>query len=373
VDSRGLLAAVICATVVLATSSAVLGQDESGADGFWTGGGVDWPPSFSATPFDQSPCAGGCDVGFGPASCRPRWTAWADFIIWDRIGSVNQTLVALVSGSVPFEDLKRTAGTEALNAGDFRQGFAGGPRAGLIRRDDSGCELEVSYFQIDGWTSARSVGPYDRKVEWLVMKAPGGFLQVQDSDQSMAWEYATRLHNAEMNVRWNTSRQLAVLAGFRWLQLHENLTGQLVPSEGFPPFWSTTTNNNLFGFQIGAEGKILDRGRFSIDGLVKAGLYDNVADVASEVSVFKVLRPSSGSSNCAAFVGEIGLRCSYQVSKGLALKAGYEAIWLEGVALAPGQIQDTYLTPPATFHASGVNCGSGVFFHGATVGLEYSF
>ena len=68
------------------------------------------------------------------------------------------------------------------------------------------------------------------------------------------------------------------------------------------------------------------------------------------------------------------MQCKYQVSERLLLKAGYEAIWLEGVALAPGQIQETYCTlAPMSVQALGVNCNSGVFYHGATAGLEYSF
>ena len=130
--------------------------------------------------------------------------------------------------------------------------------------------------------------------------------------------------------------------------------------------------NNLYGLQIGADGKIWERGRFSIIGLIKAGAYLNHAQESTGVSIFKVLRPSSTTANRAAFVGEIGLQCKYQVSKGLALKVGYEALWLEGVALAPGQIQETYATP-SNMHALGVNCTSSVLFQGATAGLEYSF
>ncbi len=71
----------------------------------------------------------------------------------------------------------------------------------------------------------------------------------------------------------------------------------------------------------------------------------------------------------------------YQLAKGLALKVGYEALWLDGVALAPGQIRETYTTSPSpaspstpvSARALGVNCGSNVLFQGATVGLEYSF
>jgi hypothetical protein len=82
--------------------------------------------------------------------------------------------------------------------------------------------------------------------------------------------------------------------------------------------------------------------------------------------------PSKATANHIAFVSEANLQLKYQVIKGLALKAGYEALWLNGVALAPGQIQETF-SAPSSVHALGVNCGSVVFFQGATVGLEYSF
>ena len=83
----------------------------------------------------------------------------------------------------------------------------------------------------------------------------------------------------------------------------------------------------------------------------------------------------SASTNHAAFLGEIDLQCKYQVTKGLVLKAGYEAMWLQGVAFAPGQIPETQsrIAPPINVQALGVNCNSGVFYHGATAGLEYSF
>jgi hypothetical protein len=86
--------------------------------------------------------------------------------------------------------------------------------------------------------------------------------------------------------------------------------------------------------------------------------------------------PSSASTNHAAFVGEAGLQCKYQITKRLLLRGGYEVIWLQGVALAPDQIQETYITTrffDSAVQALGINCSSGVFYHGATAGLEYSF
>jgi hypothetical protein len=98
-----------------------------------------------------------------------------------------------------------------------------------------------------------------------------------------------------------------MLAGFRWLELRENLNyGRLYEGVTPPIFysdWDTNTKNNLYGFQIGADGVILDRGCFSLDGLVKAGIFGNHA----EQSTIAGSGPFLASTNHAAFLGEVGL------------------------------------------------------------------
>jgi long-subunit fatty acid transport protein len=84
----------------------------------------------------------------------------------------------------------------------------------------------------------------------------------------------------------------------------------------------------------------------------------------------------SATTNQLAFLGAIGLQAKYQFTQRLLLKAAYEAIWLKGVALAPGQILKTFSNgdPQNTYvQALGVDSGAGVFFQGATAGLEYAF
>jgi len=315
-------------------------------------------------------------VGLGQSCCSP-WTASVDFIILDRVGSFNQTLVETVDGNVPLKYVAKTPGTEVLNATDLQQGFAGGPRLGLIHHGDDGADLELLYFQVDGWNAARSIGPDPS--DWLVMRAPGGFLQTQDHKQTqmMAWDYDSRLYNAEVNVRWNPWRGVTVLAGFRWVNLSEELQGTLPPQRAVP-FWDTQTKNNLYGFQVGAEGKLFERGRFSLGCTGKAGLFDAHAEETTTLSIYRILVGESAGIDRAAFVGEIGLQCKYQLTQRLSLRAGYEAIWLQGIALAPAQIPETYsqssLVPlEISVQARGVNCSSGVFCHGATAGLEYAF
>jgi hypothetical protein len=362
-----------------ASSAAALGPNGPADYRLFADDGEAAPPPFSETMADRAQCAGSCEAGGCQSRRCSRWTASADFILFERIGGANQTLVERLPRGVGFDGISGTPGVEALDGNAFRQGFSGGPRVGLIRRGDCGYDFELSYFQIDGWNCLRSIGP-DSPPDWLVMRSPGSFIQTNQppfDTQAMDWNYASKLYNAELNVRWEHSDRVTLLAGFRWLNLSESLVGALEPPtiSWEPPFWNTTTANNLYGFQLGAIGKIFERGRFSIDLPAKAGIYDNNTEQTTAVSVIhKQVRSASASTNRAAFVGEIGLQCKYQAAKGLLLRAGYEAIWLEGVALAPGQIRESYtVTSAMTVEALGVNCDSGAFYHGATAGLEYAF
>jgi hypothetical protein len=381
INSCCLVGTVACTLLLLVTTSATFGQDGLIVNNLPVGDRENSRPVFFETAVDRSEDTTFDDLGWRPAYDSPRWTASADCILLDRVGSAAYTLV----GTVPHRMSPRTPATEVLHANDLQQGFAGGPRFGLNRHGDSGYDFELSYFQIDGWNAYRSIGPTPH--DWLVMTAPGApldFLQTQDHrhTQMMAWDYASRLYNAELNVRWNACARLTLLAGFRWANLTEELQGTLPELPGtWPqrrePFWDANVRNNLYGFQVGGDGKLLERGRFSINGLIKAGIFGNNAAETAAVSIDRTIFWESASLLRAAFLGETGLQCKYQVTQRLLLKLGYEALWLQGVALAPGQIQETYSYSPdlkqTYVQALGVNCGSGVFYHGATAGLEYAF
>jgi hypothetical protein len=315
-----------------------------------------------------------------PSSYSPRWTASAECIIWERIGTVNETLVTTYPVQPvqppPMPTLIVGQGTDRLYSDGLPQGFAGGPKVGLTYHADNGYDWELSFFAIDGWDNARSIasGPFVTPV----FVAPGSFVQTTDAaTQNMGWEYATRLHNAEINLRWDLCPRLTMLAGFRWVNLWEDLQGTIEPSDRASPFWDTKTRNNLCGLQLGEDWRVFNRGPFSIDGLVKAGISDNFAEETTGVSIYRTVYWESASTNQLAFLGEIGLQCKYQLAQRLLLKIGYEAMCLQGVALAPGQIPETFShgvpTTDVYVRALGIDSGSGVFYHGATAGLEYVF
>jgi hypothetical protein len=368
-NSRLVFGTIICAIFVLAISSAIaLGQDEQAAYRLITADAQDTELTAPGHPAVQSEnsgyldscntgCNQSCDTGCG-RSCGPWWTASADFIVFDRIGGTNQTLVQ----SVPVRS-QLTTGAELLNGNDFRQGFYGGPRVSLIRHGERCYDLELLYFQIDGWNSTRLIAPPTRSA--LVFNAPGN-LNYRTTN-TIQFNYDSKLYNSELNVRWNPLCRVTMLAGFRWVELREDLEGGII-APLFEPFWITRTKNDLYGFQIGTDAKIWERGCFSIDGLVKGGIFGNHAEQTSTIIDSTITRGSS-STNHTAFLGELGVQCKYQVNCNLTLRAGYEAMWLQGVALAPGQIHESNFSTSQF----GIDTNSGVFYHGATAGFEYAF
>ena len=160
------------------------------------------------------------------------------------------------------------------------------------------------------------------------------------------------------------------LAGFRYVGVEEaaaidilscGTAGPLVP-------YRVSTSNNLFGGQLGIRGRI-DRRRWAFESWAKAGLLGN-AQTLRQPAVVDWLgveqRPAASASDAAlGFVGDINLSAMYRLSDVWGLRLGYNTIWIEGVALAPGQFLFG-MDGPRTSVAG----GGGIFLQGVNLGLE---
>ena len=94
----------------------------------------------------------------------------------------------------------------------------------------------------------------------------------------------------------------------------------------FPPGAITQnyhTSNNLYGFQIGGDGKIALGNRFGLEFFGKAGIFGNHSDFNANFAE-PGIGPftTNGSANVVAFVGELGLIGTYQLTDHLKLRAG---------------------------------------------------
>ena len=302
-----------------------------------------------------------------PDPCCPKWTFRADALILHRSSDSD---VGIAFEEDPLAPGDPDPNAPVFNAGDFDLGWAAGPRLSLIRCLNECYSVEASWFGIDSWNDSQSFT--GGNILLLPSTTPGGNNVAVDPTAPSTFTYGSDLHSAEFNIRSNRTPWLTLLTGFRYVQLQEDVTGTFttlaLPQESF----GIETDNRLYGTQVGAEMLLLEGGRpWRLDLITKAGLYTNDADVTVRNSAGAFDRTESED---AAFVGEIGIGGSYRVSDSLALRSGYQLIWLEGVALAPDQFTTTDVVPAPglTVDADSVDYG-GAFYHGAYVGVEASW
>lgn len=176
--------------------------------------------------------------------------------------------------------------------------------------------------------------------------------------------YASTFLSAEVNCGTQVGPNLAVVFGFRYIQLDEQLITyyDIVSPESV----STIVNNDLFGLQLGAIGTLFQSGNLRADFYLKAGVYHNESE---RTQANNFLTTNVDGSN-ATFVGDIGLTLTYQLTPRLAITGGYQLmwlnsfLWLDGVATASDESE----FPPVAVGAQ--DC---LFYQGATAAITFTW
>ena len=289
------------------------------------------------------------DIG-GDAFAQPwdntSWTVSASSVFLHRSKARPETLAE-----------NGTTNAELANVADFDLGWAAGPQLELSRRFQCGWGVSLRYFQVDGWNAERTLhDPGNLRVP-LVSADPADYF-----DSAFA-RYASRLYSTEVNLHRQCGERLSLLAGFRWTELHEKVAaGAYSPTlEGV---FDIGTSNHLYGFQMGAEAALWQRGRWQLDGFLKAGIYSNCMrfSVAGHGTYFDI--EGAASKSRPSLLGELGLTARCRLTRNWSVFGGYQVMWLEGVALAGDAVA-------ALRQNSGEMLENGTaFYHGAVAGLE---
>ena len=230
---------------------------------------------------------------------------------------------------------------------------------------------DIGYFGIDSWTSSGNGGGDVSPI----LQGPGLAFPSTAHGTIYRAEYGTDLHSAEFNVRRRFHECVTGVAGFRWIELQDQLRTLAIAPQ-VTDFYSIDTNNQMYGFQLGADTRLFDRGRrFEIDGIFRVGVMFNNCNQNTEAPILSPFVPAvadqiSAREDHTAFLAELGIRGNIQVFRGLYATGGYGVMWLDGLALAPDQIPHADLIAPAS---ADLDTGGTLFFHGATVGLMGRF
>jgi hypothetical protein len=295
-----------------------------------------------AEPRTASPVGGFDDRG-------SRWTVTAEALFLVRSDADSRTL---------FFDLD--TGADVLNVSDLDFNAEPGFEIGLIRHlPGRRFDIELRYFATEAWNAAKCVCT---SPQLLVMNDLYG-LNFSDIEAAEAF-YETDLHNAELNLRWRATDNITWLVGFRYLEWDERLRIR----DFFAQFeqLTTTTRNRLYGAQVGGDAFLLGTRCVRVNLVGKAGVFGNAAQQTSSYDVSG--SSASASTGKIAFVGEIDLMAELQLTRRIAARAGYQVIWVAGVALGPDQIDVTDLHPCCPPVAAIDANGDGAF-HGPHVGV----
>lgn len=286
------------------------------------------------------------------AECQPRWSVAAGTLLLHRSKARAATLV---------ED--GTTDAELSNVSDFDLGWAAGPDIQLNRRFDNGWDLGFRFFSIDGWSAARSLDdPGNLRVP-LVSSDPDDYFNTASAS------YVSRFYNAEINLKRQLGERLRLLAGFRWVQLDERIAAEAW-SPTLEGTFSFGTANHLYGFQMGAEASLFERGPLQIEGFLKAGIYGNhiVANLAAQGTYLDM--DGRGTIDRTSFLGDLGLIAKYRLGRHWSVYGGYQAMWVDGVALAADSVAAIQVEGEG---ADDTLQNGGAFYHGALAGVEFAW
>lgn len=296
-------------------------------------------------------------------SAEPMWKATVDaLMLWQ--GNI---------ASVPI--FTTDSGRVVVDANDAEPAMTAGPRFGLIREIGETHAIEGNYFNVRSFEGTSALpatgGPF------VINPALGNLIQFGDI-QAGQLTTNSQIQSAELNWRTWNGGMINWLAGFRWVEWDQQST------VGYTFNTPTTLQsgnvslgndigNNLYGGQLGADVWLWNNGGpWRVNAIGKAGVYYNSAAYSrslatvTDASGTDILGESSAVADETAFVGELGVNASYDVTSWLALRAGYTLFWLSGVATAP----DNLLAANIAENTAIVNTQGSVLLHGITAGLE---
>jgi|GEM_PF-2092740 len=240
--------------------------------------------------------------------------------------------------------------------------------------------LELSYFGLYDWSESVTLTSPANNLS--VVGITGITLPNFSLASAVDVDYSSNLYNAEFNyVRsfYHRGAKIDFLSGFRYVHLDESLgitsdntTSFIIPLVPGIGTYDVDARNNLFGHQIGGRYS-RPLGRWSLQTVGKAGVFLNDASVSQRLAdTFDLPGPTppalltrSEDDRSIAALGELGIFGRRQLTDTWALRVGYQATGIGGVALATNQTN-----PLQTATDSGIDANGFFFMHGGVFGLE---
>ena len=321
-------------------------------------------PSMTDTTYDATNVAFNGVPTFGP----PLWTAYAltDALFWGRDNqAVNRPLVITAGDNTP-----------VISARDLQFPFSEGVRAFYGQRAPDYGGWEVGYFGVYGQSATQFVAA--TPPDFIQMPGALGPQLTQDGETATL-KYNSVINSAEANVfstqnEWRDRSGAWLtddwLLGFRYVGVEEQSSIYMTCCpEDLPVNYGVQTRNNMFGAQVGRRMR-WTWNNWALEGWAKAGLLGNSQEgIQPPLIDYTGTQQRPGYSawrGQVGFIGDINLSAVYRLTETWGIRAGYNLIWIDGLALAPNQFDFATVDGAGTRLVS----GGGIFMHGANLGLE---
>jgi hypothetical protein len=279
-----------------------------------------------------------------------KWDVYGGTVLLHRSAPASTPLITTGGPGTP----------SILDAANMNFGWMFGFDVGGTYNINDRWGIDLRYFQVAPWTA--TFGPTAVPSSVIVNRG----LTTIDFGGSVFSQYQSNLRSAEINARFSSNSWWTALAGFRYLNLDESLSlQQFLPAGPIFQSWTYQTSNHLFGGQIGLEGLLYNSSWLTVDTYAKAGVYGTAA-YAFFTQTF--LGNASAAQGQVSFLGDGGLRATVRLNRWAAVEAGYQLMWLTGVALASDQFKANTGTAAAAPLA--INSTGFVFYQGVTLGLK---
>lgn len=239
--------------------------------------------------------------------------------------------------------------------------FNAGPKL-LVGRTLNECyQIEASYLDIAQWD------------ETALERAPlalGEFASIRSTSYLQGMELNLRRY-----VQMPPGRAaVSFLLGVRYLRIDENFdyssTFAVAPPIGPFADLSMETDNDLVGPQVGMLFEFFKEQCWWINFEMKGAILHNSMQrtIGSDTLAIPGGIPARATQNDTVFLGDIALMAVYRFSPRFSGRFGYQAMWIDGLALATDNFANTIELGPDLVDNEGE-----VVYHGPVVGLELAW
>ncbi len=273
--------------------------------------------------------------------------------------------------------LRKGTGVNAparLETADLLKQFDPGGKFTIGRTLNCCYRLEGTYLGSYVWNNTKSV------TDTGMSSILDGFVTEVPTSLTGTETLTTYLQSGELNLRgWLDMPpgpfDVSFLVGARYVKMNENFafntsTVAVPPAVEFNA--DTSTKNSMGGPQIGIDFQWMVNRSFYWDFDAKGALLMGTSSqsttyiAAAGGPLSSITTPVSASGSRTAFLVDLALTGNYQMTRNLTIRGGYQALFLDGIALG----KDNWLPPPRG-NVNQLNSG-GAIYHGPTLGVIWA-